>query len=138
MRNCPYYLDKLDYDLNYDRRCELYDINYNSRYSYQYICSYDSSKDFAEINKEKLKQEIKPDKVICFKYNELYDNIIINKFKDVYNKKDKYYCSRTNMPQENDYSFVKAKDCQRTKYFLFLIITFAYIYPMIYSIILLY
>ena len=46
--DCPFYLDKLDYDLNFDRRCEIYDINYNSRYSYQYICSYDSSIDFAK------------------------------------------------------------------------------------------
>ena len=48
LKNCPFYLDKLDYDLNFDRRCEIYDINYNSRYSYQYICSYDSSIDFAK------------------------------------------------------------------------------------------
>jgi len=132
IRNCPYYLDKLDYDLNYDRRCELYDINYNSRYSYQYICSYDSSKDFAEINKEKLKQEIKPDKVICVKYNELIDNIIINKFKEVYNKKDKYYCSRTNIPQESDYSFAKAKDCRMSKNSFLLFGFIAYFYPLWY------
>ena len=63
IKNCPFYLDKLDYALNFDRRCELYDTNNNSRYSYQYICSYDSSKDFIN-NKIKLIQEVKPDTVI--------------------------------------------------------------------------
>jgi len=135
IRNCPFYLDKLDYSLNFDRRCELYNINYNSRYSYQYICSYDSSKEFIDINKKKLKQEVIPDKVICIKINELIDNAIINKFKEVYNKKDKYYCSRTNKPQENDYSFFKAEDCRRSKYQLSSCIPLAYIYPMLYILI---
>jgi hypothetical protein len=137
MKNCPFYLDKLDYDLNFDRRCELYDTNYNSRYSFQYICSYDSSKEFIN-NKNKLIQEVKPDTVICTKFNELIDNTIINTFKDVYNKKDKYYCSRTNIPQESDYSFAKAKDCRRSKYKLMFSITsfdfFQYIYPILYII----
>ena len=34
----------------------------------------------------------------------------------MYNKKDKYYCSRTNMPLESDYSFAKAKDCRMSKF----------------------
>ena len=138
IKNCPFYLDKLDYGLYFDRRCELYDTNYNSRYSYQFICSYDSSKDFINI-KSKLIQEIKPDSVICTKFNELIDNNIIKNFKDVYIKKDIYYCSRTNMPQENDFSFAKAKDCRKTKYNLMLSLTFfdffQYIYPMFYIII---
>jgi hypothetical protein len=138
MRNCPFYLDKLDYSLNFDRRCDLYDTNYNSRYTYQYICSYDSSKEFAQINtKMKLKQEVEPDIVICNKFNELIDNNIINKFKDVYKKKDKYYCSRTNKPQENDYSFAKAKDCRMTKNTLLLFGFIAYIFPMWYFLVIL-
>ena len=136
IRNCPFYLDKLNSDLYFDRRCELYDTNYNSRYSYQYICSYDPSKEF--LDTRKLKQEIKPDIIICTKFNELLDNSIINNFKDVYNKKDKYYCSRTNMPQENDYSFGKAKDCKMSKYklmFFFLLFNInQIIIPVIYFI----
>jgi len=89
-------------------------------------------------NKNKLIQEVKPDTVICTKCNDLIDNAIINNFKDVYNKKDKYYCSRTNMPQESDYSFAKAKDCKMVKYKLMLSITFfdffQYIYPMLFII----
>ena len=136
--NCPFCLDKLDHDLNFDRRCELYDINYNSRFSYQYICSYDSSKDFSNINKKKLKQKVNPDNVICIKFNELIDNTIINNFKDVYNKKDIFYCSRTNMPQESDFSFVKSKHCRMSKYKLVvsfdLIALFQYIYPLLFMI----
>ena len=140
IKNCPFYLNKLDYSLNFGRRCELYNINYNSRYSYQYICSYDSSKDFVDSNKKKLKQGVIPDKVICTKYNnELLNNNIVNNFINVYNKKDKYYCSRTNMPQENDYSFAKAKDCKMSKYKLMLSLSFIdfiqYIYPLLYLII---
>ena len=135
--NCPFCLDKLDYDLNFDRRCELYDINYNSRFSYQYICSYDSSKDFTNINKKKLKQKVNPDNVICIKFNELIDNTIINNFKEVYNKKDLFLCSRTNMPQEKDYSFAKAKDCRMSKYYLmfslFCVIFLQYIYPFLFK-----
>ena len=43
---CPFTLNKLNYDKHLKRRCELYNINNYSRYSYQYICSYDSSKEF--------------------------------------------------------------------------------------------
>ena len=117
IRDCPFFLNKLDYTLNFDRRCELYDKNNNSRYCYQYICSYDSSKDFEEI-KEIL------DFIICTKFNKLIDNPVINIFKDVYNKKDKYYCSRILNPQEDEYSFAKAKDCRYSKYRLMLLFTY--------------
>jgi len=136
MRNCPFYLDKLDYTLNFDRRCQLYDINNNSRFSYQYICSYDSSKEFVDINRKKLKQKINPDNVICNKFNELIDNSIIINFREIYSKKDIFYCHRTNMPQENDYSFAKAKDCRKSKYnlmfSLFSMALLQYIYPMLF------
>jgi hypothetical protein len=127
IKNCPFYLYKLDYDLNFDRRCELYNINYNSRYSYQYICSYYPSLEFDEINIKKHKQEIKPNKVICIIINELIDNDVINNFKDVYNKEVNFYCSRTNMPQENDYSFAKAKDCKKEKYDLMFLLYLLYL-----------
>ena len=124
------------YDLNFDRRCQLYDTNYNSRFSYQYICSYDSSKDFANINKKKLKQKVNPDNVICIKFNELIENTIINNFKEVYNKKDLFLCSRTNMPQEKDYFFAKVKDCKMSKYYLmfllFCVVFLQYIYPFLF------
>ena len=46
---CPYLITDLDYNLHFERRCELYNINNNCRYLYQYICLYDSSQDFKKI-----------------------------------------------------------------------------------------
>ena len=40
-----------DYNLHNKRRCELYNINYNSRYLNQYICSYDPYEDFEYVYK---------------------------------------------------------------------------------------
>ena len=110
-RNCPFIISDLDYNLHLNRRCELYNINNNSRYSYQYICSYDPSKEFDN----KFKQEIKPEKIICNQVKTLIpDNNIISLFNDEYSEKKKYYCSRTDMPK--DYSFAKHKDCKQIKY----------------------
>ena len=90
--------------MNYEkRRCELYNIYNNSRYKYQYICSYDATEDF-KMNKtlDGL------DKLICTKkVNNIKDNnnnIIINKFIEIYenNKiKNFFYCSRTDKPLKN-------------------------------------
>ena len=130
--NCPYTISDLDYKDHYKRRCELYNINNNSRYSYQYICSYDSTKEFKKFyNKyNKLKEEIKPDKVICIKVNELIkNNKIIQQFNNEYDISKNYYCSRTNIPKEVD--FAKHKDCSTKSYVLhfimFIIIFINYI-----------
>ena len=113
---CPYLITDFDYNLHFERRCELYNINNNSRYLYQYICSYDSSKDFKQKN---LKNEINIDNIICIpvkeikenEYNEV-KNLFINEYKNINN----YYCSRTNIPK--NYSFVNHKHCKKGKYFL--------------------
>ena len=111
-KNCSYTISDLDYSLHYSRRCELYNINNNSRYSYQYICSYDSSKDFE--NKE-LKEEKKPEKVICNEVKTLIpDNNVITLFNNEYSKKKQYYCSRTDKPK--DYTFASHKDCNKVRY----------------------
>ena len=70
----------LDYE---KRRCELYNIYNNSRYKYQYICSYDAAKDFKS---NKTKDGL--DKMICIqKINEAKNNNnIINKFIEIYSK----------------------------------------------------
>ena len=108
--NCPYIIGDLKYNLHIKRRCELYNINNNSRYSYQYICSYDSSKDF----RNHLSLENKSDKVICIQFKELVDNNnIIELFKKEYKKEKKFYCSRTNIPE--DYSYAKHSDCNEKK-----------------------
>jgi len=120
-KNCPYILNDLKYDLHLRRRCELYEININCRYSYQYICSYDSSKDF----KNKLSKEILPDKVICIPFKKLIDNNdIIKAFENEYPKENKFYCSRTNIPK--DYSFAKHKDCNEKKNYMIAFLTLSY------------
>ncbi len=121
LKNCPYLLTGLHYNLNVERRCELYNINNNSRYLYQYICSYDSSKDFN--NKLKLEENnIKKENVICVAAkNIISNNRIVDLFIRKYKYSNKYYCSRTNKP--NDYSYAKPEDCNNNfKNFIFLII----------------
>ena len=113
---CPYLIKDFDYSLHFERRCELYNINNNSRYLYQYICSYDSSKDFKKKN---LKNEIKIDNIICIPVKEIKDNEyneVKNLFIDEYKNVNNYYCSRTNIPK--NYSFVNHKNCKKAKYFL--------------------
>ena len=112
--NCPFAIDDPDYKLHLKRRCELYNINNNSRYAYQYICSYNSSKDFQDKNKKENNQEITPNKVICIPVNKLIqDNDIITLFNNEYLKETKFYCSRTDKPKNNTY--VKNKDCNKDK-----------------------
>ena len=131
-RNCPFIISDLDLSLHYKRRCELYNINNNSRYAYQYICSYDSSKEFE--NKE-LKAENKPEKVICNEVKTLIpNNNVITLFNNEYSKTKQYYCNRSDKPQ--DYTFASHKDCTQVKYgflvFFYILsliqIYFAYIY----------
>ena len=115
--NCPYLMSDLDYNKHYKKRCELYNINNNSRYSYQYICSYDSSKEF---KRQKLIQETKPNSVICIEannINNLMKNKVIELFTNEYNNNKNFYCSRTNMPKDN-FTFAEHKDCNNTKYSL--------------------
>ena len=118
--NCPYLMSDLDYNKHYKKRCELYNINNNSRYSYQYICSYDSSKDF---KRQKLIQETKPNSVICIEannINNLINNKVIELFTNEYKNNKNFYCSRTNMPEDN-FTFAEHKDCNNTKYSLMII-----------------
>ena len=68
-------------------------INTNSRYKYQYICSYDASNDFS------LSKKIKNNTIICTRAKtSKNNNIESNKI---------YYCSRTNIPKNNTYINIK-------------------------------
>jgi hypothetical protein len=118
LKICPYIISDLDLSLHLGRRCDLYNINNNSRYSYQYICSYNSAKEFRykenqiDYKKEakKLEKEIKSDYVICLKVESLIkNNSIVDSFSKEYANSDKYYCSRTNKPK--DFIYAKHKDC---------------------------
>ena len=106
--NCPYIIKNLEYNLHVKKRCELFNINNNSRYAFQYICSYDSSKDF----KNTINSEIEEDNVICLPYNNIINNDIINKFINEYKDEQKFICSRTNIPK---YEYANDKDCSEKK-----------------------
>ena len=132
--NCPFTINDLDYKIHLKRRCELYNINNNSRYAYQYICSYDPSKEFQDINKKENNQEIIPNKVICIPVNKLIeDNDIISLFNNEYLKEKKYYCSRTDIPKNNTY--VKSKDCTKGKLSLAYIFFFVSLFKIYFIII---
>ena len=132
--DCPFTITS-DYNLHYKRRCELYDINYNSRYLNQYICSYDPYEDFEYEYKsngkhtykvpKKLKKKIKPDYVRCVKVKNLIsENRIISIFNNEYKNIDKYYCSRTNRPKKN--SLINDKDCNNKVKHVFIYILYGF------------
>ena len=99
-----------------ERLCELYNINLNSRYKYQYICSYNASEDFKS---DKTKDGF--DKIVCVsKINNIKGNDIINKFSSLYENKDKnesnlFYCSRIDEPKKDDY--IKEEVCSNENKF---------------------
>lgn len=111
------------------RRCELYNIYTNSRYKYQYICSYNASIDFKDD-----KSDNGLDKMICIpKINNITNNKIINQFSALYNNNDSelFYCNRVDMPIKNTY--IKDESCNKKHYrnlfdILFLIIHAIFIY----------
>jgi hypothetical protein len=132
--DCPFTITG-DYNLHYKRRCELYGLNYNSRYLNQYICSYDPYKDFEYEYKssgkhsykvpKKLKKKIKPDYVRCVKLkNIIPDNTIITLFNNEYESIDKFYCSRTNRPKKN--SLINDKDCNDKVKHVFIYILYGF------------
>ena len=101
LKNCPFTLSDLDYHLHIKRKCELYGINRNSRYKYNYICSYNAYKDF---NGEKTDDGL--DKIICIPAKKIE---IVNNFINEYKEKTNYYCSRIDKPKKNE--FIKSEYC---------------------------
>ena len=110
-KNCPFSItDELSQ--HYKKRCELYNINNNSRYLNQYICSYDPTEDFrykierngkhTSRKDKRIGKEIKDDFLVCVSFNkEIENNQIVASFCQEYIKEKKYYCSRTNQPKKN-------------------------------------
>ena len=127
-KNCPFTLtDELSE--HYNKRCELYNINKNSRYSNQYICSYDPTNDFKYKaiknngqNVKNIEQKIEDDYLVCVAFNkEIEDNTIVTSFCNEYSNSKKYYCSRTNKPKK--YSNVKDKNCKnKSKFYIGIIV----------------
>ena len=140
--NCPFTINEPYANLHYKRRCELYNINNNSRYKYQYICSYDSFEDFGYEYKtyyngkvaytaksdKKIKREIEDEFMQCVPVKSvIFDNEIVNSFNEEYLNEEKHYCGRTNQPKKNNY--VKDKECnnntKKNLFILFLFISFS-------------
>jgi hypothetical protein len=128
LKNCPFSLssDLFSNNISYyeKRRCELYNIYTNSRYKYQYICSYNASKDF-----ENDKSDNGLDKIICTpKMSNISNNNIINQFSTLYynNNSELFYCNRVDLPTKN--ADIKDEYCNNKKdfstlfYILFLIV----------------
>ena len=108
LKVCPFSLSNLSYGSKLKRRCELYNNNTNSRYSYQYICSYDPSKNL----KNNFTSKIYPNQAICIEAKKINDNNeILKLFNEEYKDKKKYYCSRTNLPNMTDFNFINPKYC---------------------------
>jgi len=122
IKNCPFTFNTNITTFNksiYGKRiCELYNINNNSRYKYQYICSYNASENFKY---DKTKDGF--DKIICLsKMHNIDGNDIINGFNTVFGNKDKnesklFYCSRIDEPKKNEY--IKDEYCNKEKKFYY-------------------
>ena len=125
---CPFTLKDIEFKSHIERRCELYNKNLNSRYSYQYICSYNPIKDFKKLilDKKEYDTSNKLDLIRCVPVNNiLSDNDIIYEFSHEYYDIDKYYCSVVYEPKKNNY--VNYKECHKNKsaiYILALIFNF--------------
>jgi len=109
---CPYLYKDNNYSIHYKKRCELYNINKNSRYAYQYICSFNSS--YFPINNLMI-SKINSD-TICVPATKVVEyNKIILEFIYEYKIENKFYCSRKYLPKK--FSFAKDKYCSEIKYY---------------------
>ena len=129
--NCPFILTD-DFSEHYKKRCQLYNKNMNSRYSNQYICTYDPTNDFKYkyvrsgrsryIKEKRIREKIEDDFLVCVDFSkEIEDNPIVTSFCNEYSNSKKYYCSRTNKPKK--YSNVKDKNCKnKSKFYIGIIV----------------
>jgi len=90
---CPFTLDKLDYKLHFKRRCQLYNIDKENYYPFQYICSYNPEKNqiitiFSEKDIISRYYNFKCSKVETL----IKNNKAIDAFVNEYYKEDIYYC----------------------------------------------
>ena len=94
-QTCPYSLNKMDYKLHFKRRCELYNIDKENIYPFQYICSSNEEKyKFIEEKVINIVFTSNYSDVKCSKVEKLIDNNkVIDEFVNEYYKEDLYYCS---------------------------------------------
>ena len=114
---CPFTMKDINLKSHLKRRCEFYNLNSNSRYSYQYICSYNPKDDFKKLilTKDEYDEENKLELIRCILVkNLLNDNNIINEFDKEYDDIDKYYCSLIYEPKKNNY--INYKECDKNRF----------------------
>ena len=129
---CPYLYNDNNYSMHYKKRCELYNINKNSRYKYQYICSFNSS--YFSIDNFIIKK-IKSEN-ICVPVTKVDEyNKIILEFIYEYKIEKKFYCSRKNLPKK--FQFAKDKYCSEIIYYDMWLSFFLSLTKIIYHILLL-
>jgi len=129
--NCPFSINEPNSNYHYKRRCELYGINTNSRYRYQYICSYNSFKDFSYEyillyrNYKPYYYLVKEYKIVCVQFKSTINNTIVDLFNKEYLNENKYYCGRIEIPTKN--IFVEDRNCnnnlKKKIFYLFYIIS---------------
>ena len=112
INNCPFTLTSDLYSNNSSyfetKRCELYNIYNNSRYKYQYICSYNP---YDDLKNEKTKDGLQ--KMQCLQKINNQDNFkLIDEFTKIYQKMNisqLFYCNRIDIPIKNE--FIPEKYC---------------------------
>ena len=117
---CAFTLGNMDIKLHLKKRCDFYNTNTNSRYSYQYICSYnptDELKNF-KLSEKEFDTSNKLDIIRCLPVKNLFNNsIIISEFDQEYKDIDKYYCNIVYKPETN--KFIDNAECNKNRYTLY-------------------
>jgi len=91
------------------RRCDLYNIYNNSRYKYQYICSYNP---YDALKSEKTNDGMQKMQCVSKKHDPQENLKLINEFTQTYKKinvSQLYYCNRVDIPIKDE--FIPEKFC---------------------------
>ena len=111
--NCPFTLtsDLYSNTSSYieTRRCDLYNIYNNSRYKYQYICSYNP---YDALKSEKTNDGMQKMQCVSKKHDPQENFKLINEFTQTYKKinvSQLYYCNRVDIPIKDE--FIPEKFC---------------------------
>ena len=103
--SCPFLKNNGDNKLHLEKRCDLYNINNNNSFPYQYICSYN-------VEDIRVSYFIKYSRSFrtCRKAEKLINNNkIIDSFVEEYYKEDLYYCDLLDYP--SNFSSINPKYC---------------------------
>jgi len=110
---CPYTFSGIDYKLHLERRCELYNINKENFYPFQYICSYNETK--IDIISKKVPDQFETGpfpKKKCSKVESLINNNkVIDEFVNEYYKENLYYCDLEKQIQKFNIT-ISPKNCE--------------------------